>query len=224
MTDELRLIWSGEHRAYWCADRRGYTTDLSQAGRYPLVEAQAIAHGCGPEKEILLRPGERRTSGAGDRRRVPVTAPGLAAAERAEMEPRLLHDLIAWLRATPEQESLFSTSLADWLLGCGWRDPAYVARLRAETTTRDHATTTGEVEARFRAAWERDEADDASQADDTTERAVAQHYPKWRRLERRIRCSCGWADIADSFKEALPKWAGHIGAALRAAAPTKESR
>jgi hypothetical protein len=36
------LIWSIEHRAWWCADRRGYTHELPLAGRYAFDEAEAI--------------------------------------------------------------------------------------------------------------------------------------------------------------------------------------
>jgi hypothetical protein len=36
------LIWSEEHWAWWRPARRGYTTSMRQAGRYPKDEAEAI--------------------------------------------------------------------------------------------------------------------------------------------------------------------------------------
>ena len=39
------FIWSNEHSAYWKADSRGYTSRLSDAGRYPLSEAVEICNG-----------------------------------------------------------------------------------------------------------------------------------------------------------------------------------
>lgn len=36
------LIWSRERQAYWKPDRKGYTDDLSAAGRYPFFEACSI--------------------------------------------------------------------------------------------------------------------------------------------------------------------------------------
>ena len=36
------VIWSFEHEAWWRPDRRGYTPDLKQAGRYTQADADAI--------------------------------------------------------------------------------------------------------------------------------------------------------------------------------------
>ena len=35
-------IWSNEHMAWWRADKRGYSQDISDAGVYSYVEAVAI--------------------------------------------------------------------------------------------------------------------------------------------------------------------------------------
>lgn len=37
------LVWSNEHRAWWGADRRGYTRVIERAGRYDRDEAFSIA-------------------------------------------------------------------------------------------------------------------------------------------------------------------------------------
>jgi hypothetical protein len=43
MTDEdVFVIWSFEHDAWWGPDRTGYTRDLSQAGRYTEADASLI--------------------------------------------------------------------------------------------------------------------------------------------------------------------------------------
>ena len=39
------LVWSNDDRLWWCAERRGYTRFVADAGRYTLAEAQAIATG-----------------------------------------------------------------------------------------------------------------------------------------------------------------------------------
>jgi hypothetical protein len=36
------LIWSNEHRGYWRGDQLGYTEEVSEAGRFSLVEAIEI--------------------------------------------------------------------------------------------------------------------------------------------------------------------------------------
>lgn len=36
------IIWSEEHGAWWAPHRRGYTRDLSMAGRYTEAEAAQI--------------------------------------------------------------------------------------------------------------------------------------------------------------------------------------
>lgn len=48
-------IWSGEHRAWWRANRSGYTTDEQAAGIYSFEEAYAATRHCGPEKQIELQ-------------------------------------------------------------------------------------------------------------------------------------------------------------------------
>jgi hypothetical protein len=48
-------IWSGEHRCYWRADKRGYTKDVTEAGEYTRDEATKILAGVGPEKKLELR-------------------------------------------------------------------------------------------------------------------------------------------------------------------------
>ena len=36
------LIWSNEHKAWWCPDRLGYTPHLINSGRYTREEAIVI--------------------------------------------------------------------------------------------------------------------------------------------------------------------------------------
>jgi hypothetical protein len=59
MTDDLRpespmpapprradyVVWSNEHRCWWRAGHSGYTTSLSEAGRYSRDEAMKICRG-----------------------------------------------------------------------------------------------------------------------------------------------------------------------------------
>lgn len=42
MSDVLWLVWSNEHRGFWRADRRGYTTSNLEAGRFSTGEARLI--------------------------------------------------------------------------------------------------------------------------------------------------------------------------------------
>jgi hypothetical protein len=42
MSENLFLIWSYEHNAWWTPQRSGYTTDLHKAGRYTESEAWEI--------------------------------------------------------------------------------------------------------------------------------------------------------------------------------------
>lgn len=39
---DIYLIWSHEHKAWWGPNRSGYTSRLSQAGRYGHIEALEI--------------------------------------------------------------------------------------------------------------------------------------------------------------------------------------
>lgn len=54
-TREPVVIWSGEHHAWWRANRSGYCNDLTVAGRYTLAEALAATSHVGPEKKIEIR-------------------------------------------------------------------------------------------------------------------------------------------------------------------------
>lgn len=45
MADDVYLIWSNEHRGWWRPQRRGYTRDLAEAGRYDRDTALRICHG-----------------------------------------------------------------------------------------------------------------------------------------------------------------------------------
>jgi len=40
--EEMYLVWSNEHRAFWGEDRSGYVNDHRKAGRYTLAEATDI--------------------------------------------------------------------------------------------------------------------------------------------------------------------------------------
>ncbi len=42
--EELYLVWSNEHRAWWRPNSRGYTADVRKAGLYPKSEAIYISH------------------------------------------------------------------------------------------------------------------------------------------------------------------------------------
>lgn len=44
------LIWSNEHGMYWCPRSQGYTSDIKEAGRYPIAEARAICENAGTMK------------------------------------------------------------------------------------------------------------------------------------------------------------------------------
>lgn len=54
-TTEPVAIWSGEHRAWWRANRCGYTNALEAAGVYSLADAIDATHHVGPEKQIEIR-------------------------------------------------------------------------------------------------------------------------------------------------------------------------
>ncbi len=55
MTEKF-VIWSGEHSAYWRANRCGYTHEIASAGRYTRAAAEDATGHCGPEKRIEIRP------------------------------------------------------------------------------------------------------------------------------------------------------------------------
>lgn len=53
-TKEPVGIWSGEHRAWWRANRCGYTASVEAAGRYSLADALDATCHVGPEKQIVI--------------------------------------------------------------------------------------------------------------------------------------------------------------------------
>lgn len=46
------LIWSGEHRLWWRADRSGYTVHRAAAGIYAFEDAWRASQHCCPRKQI----------------------------------------------------------------------------------------------------------------------------------------------------------------------------
>ncbi len=58
-----KIIWSGEHRAYWRANGAGYTVVESEAGHYTQEEAERVTKHCGPEKMIEIRPAPSSADG-----------------------------------------------------------------------------------------------------------------------------------------------------------------
>ena len=50
------LIWSGEHKAWWRPDARGYSEFVGDAGRYTRDEAQAWLDHAGAEKLLEVVP------------------------------------------------------------------------------------------------------------------------------------------------------------------------
>jgi len=44
-SEEVFLVWSNEHRGWWRPQRRGYTRDLAEAGRYSRAQAIEICRG-----------------------------------------------------------------------------------------------------------------------------------------------------------------------------------
>jgi hypothetical protein len=54
--EDVVVIWSDEHRAYWRPDAAGYTKDIAKAGRYARQDATRRTSHCGPEKAIEIRP------------------------------------------------------------------------------------------------------------------------------------------------------------------------
>jgi hypothetical protein len=58
MDEEIYLIWSEEHGAWWNPNRAGYTKSMVRAGRYSREEAEAIsnsANGHGRFCEVPVR-------------------------------------------------------------------------------------------------------------------------------------------------------------------------
>jgi hypothetical protein len=52
------VVWSNEHSAWWGANRAGYYTHLSSAGRYTRDEAVAICWGARGGREFNRNPSE----------------------------------------------------------------------------------------------------------------------------------------------------------------------
>ena len=53
MKDQIFVIWSWEHLAWWTPNRCGYTEDLTLAGRYTFDEAADITVGHIPAGEEI---------------------------------------------------------------------------------------------------------------------------------------------------------------------------
>lgn len=56
--EEVYLVWSNEHRAWWGPNHCGYNTHLSHAGRYTRDEALAICVGARGGREFNRNPSE----------------------------------------------------------------------------------------------------------------------------------------------------------------------
>jgi hypothetical protein len=56
--DELYLVWSNEHKAWWAGGRAGYVPKVSQAGRYSRAVALTICSGAivGTSERIGMLP------------------------------------------------------------------------------------------------------------------------------------------------------------------------
>ena len=52
------VVWSNEHSAWWGANRAGYYTHLSSAGRYTRDEAIGICRGARGGREFNRNPSE----------------------------------------------------------------------------------------------------------------------------------------------------------------------
>ena len=50
------VIYSREHQGYWRPHGNGYTSSIDLAGTWPEEEARRIIEGCGPEKQLELKP------------------------------------------------------------------------------------------------------------------------------------------------------------------------
>ena len=53
MNTNTFVVWSWEHRAWWRADRKGYTESLNEAGHYTFDEAADITVGHIPAGEEI---------------------------------------------------------------------------------------------------------------------------------------------------------------------------
>lgn len=53
MDDDIYLIWSNEHRAWWRAEEGGYTPRLSEAGRYTRRDALRICTDAAPRAGLI---------------------------------------------------------------------------------------------------------------------------------------------------------------------------
>ena len=63
MMEEMYLIWSFEHNAWWGPNERGYTTTISEAGRYTAGGAISILCTCEPGYEMPVS--EEHAAGPG---------------------------------------------------------------------------------------------------------------------------------------------------------------
>lgn len=48
MGEEMWLIWSNEHNAWWAPNSLGYTPSITKAGRYTLEDTRARTMHAGP--------------------------------------------------------------------------------------------------------------------------------------------------------------------------------
>ena len=54
VTNDICLIWSNEHRAWWGPHEHGYVTKLADAGRYSRDLAIAIVEGAQAGRHAML--------------------------------------------------------------------------------------------------------------------------------------------------------------------------
>jgi hypothetical protein len=53
MLNQMWLIWSDEHGAWWMSGKSGYTRDLQRAGRYSLEEATEICENANRQSDRI---------------------------------------------------------------------------------------------------------------------------------------------------------------------------